>query len=72
MTRNSFGTLGCIGDEALGGLGRAGTLYAGVHSASGCFGSKCSRNQELGATPLLHTCPTDSLGEDSPTSTWAA
>lgn len=70
MTRNSFWTVGCIGDEAHGGLGKEGTLYTGDHSASGCFGLKSSRNHKLGATPLLHR-PADRLGEDSPTSPWA-
>lgn len=54
MTRNSFWTLGCIGDEAHGALGKEGTPYTGDHSASACFGLKSSRNHKLGAAPLLH------------------
>lgn len=54
MTRNSFWTLGGIGDEARGGSGKEGTLYTRGHSASGCFGLKSSRNHKLGATALLH------------------
>lgn len=72
MTRNSFWTLGCIGDEARGGLGREGHsgVTQGFTLPVAVLGWKVPETTSV-VLLFSYTDPADRLEEDSSTSPWA-